>query len=205
MLHLRPHLGAAVVAVALLAAGCGSSSDAPKSAAAPAATTKAAATPAPTATTPAAATPAPAAEPVTSGPAPSRAAYIRRADRVCLLARGVSRRANEVVSKAFSAGQTEQAANAITSYMPLFTQHLQELKALRRPKGDQQILDALIKVMDGQVQALADESTALRQQDTASMQQITKAQQQEVQFAEDLGKQYGFQVCGRSSAAATEG
>jgi hypothetical protein len=203
MLHLRPHLGAAVLAVALLAAGCGSSDagGAAKPAAAPAATTKAAATtpaPAPTTTTPKAA--------ATTGPKPTRAAYIRRADRICLLARGVSRRANEVVTKAFNGGQAGRAADAITSYMPLFTQHLQELKDLPRPAGDQQILDGLIKVMDGQVQALADEATALRTQDTASMQEITKAQQQEVQFAEDLGRQYGFKVCGRSStAAATAG
>jgi hypothetical protein len=203
MLHLRPHLGAAVMAVALLAAGCGSSDDggAGAGAAKPAAaaTTKAAA---PAVTTPTTTTPAAAA----TGPKPTQAAYIRRADRICLLARGVSRRANEVVSKAFAAGQAARAADAITSYMPLFTQHLQQLKDLPRPAGDQQILDGLIKVMDGQVQALADESTALRAQDTASMQQITKAQQQEVQFAEDLGRQYGFKVCGRSSvAAATAG
>jgi hypothetical protein len=196
MLHPRPFCGAVLAAAALAATGCGSSSDgntAPAKAAAPAhaATTQAAA-PAPSTTTKAA----------PSGPAPTQAAYIRRADRVCLLARGVSRRANEVVSKAFNTGQTGRAADAITSYMPLFTQHLQELKALPRPKGNQQILDALLKVMDGQVQALADESAALRQQDSASMQQISKAQQQEVQFAEDLGKQYGFEVCGRSSAAA---
>jgi hypothetical protein len=198
MLHPRPLCGAVLVAAALAAAGCGSSNDASAPTAKVAATTQATpkaaapATPAPATTTPA--TPA--------GPAPTQAAYIRRADRVCLLARGVSRRANEVVSKAFNAGQTARAADAITSYMPLFTQHLQELKALARPKGNQQILDALLKVMDGQVQALADESAALRQQDSASIQQISKAQQQEVQFAEDLGKQYGFAVCGRSSAAA---
>jgi hypothetical protein len=131
----------------------------------------------------------------------TQAAYIRRADRVCLLARGVSRRANEVVSKAFNAGRGDQAADAISSYMPLFTQHLQELKALARPKGDQRVLDALLEVMDGQVRALAAESAALRRQDDASMRQITTAQQQEVQFAETLGKQYGFAVCGRSPAA----
>src|SRR5204862_296795 len=61
-----------------------------------AATTKAAA---PAATTPTTTTPAAAA----TGPKPTQAAYIRRADRICLLARGVSRRANEVVSKAFAA------------------------------------------------------------------------------------------------------
>jgi hypothetical protein len=196
MLHPRPLCGAVLATVALAAAGCGSSSDGNTAPAKAAATTQAA--------TPAAPTPAPATTtPATpTGPAPTQAAYIRRADRVCLLARGVSRRANEVVSKAFNAGQTARAADAITSYMPLFTQHLQELKNLPRPKGNQQVLDALLKVMDGQVQALADESVALRQQDSVSMQQISKAQQEEVQFAEDLGKQYGFAVCGRSSAPA---
>jgi hypothetical protein len=184
----RCHLGAALAALALLTAGCGSSSD---DGAKPASTSAA---------KPAAA--APAAAPAATAAAPSRAGYIRRADRVCLLARGVSRRANEVVQKAFAAGHAGQAADAIDSYMPLFNQHLQQLKDLPRPKGtetDKPILDGLIKVMDGQVQALADESKALRQQDGTAMQQITKAQQQELQFAEDLGRQYGFKVCGRAA------
>jgi hypothetical protein len=195
MLHprRRPHLGAAlaVLVLALSAAGCGGGDDparapAPKAAAAAVDTTAAPAAP-----------PAPAAK---TTAAPSRAQYIRRADQVCLLARGVSRRANEVVSKAFNSGAPARAADAIDSYMPLFTRHLQALKDLPRPataKG-KPVLEGLIKVMDGQVQALADESKALRQQDSAAMQEIAKAQQQEVQFAEDLGRQYGFKVCGRT-------
>jgi hypothetical protein len=188
----RAHLGAACAVLALSIAGCGSSGDAGGGVA------TAARPPAAKAMAPAA--PATAAD-EPSGPAPSRAAYIRRADQVCLLARGVSRRANEVVQKAFGSGSASRAADAIDSYMPLFTQHLGELKALRRPKAtrDQPILDGLIKVMDGQVQALADESKALRRQDSAAMTQIAQAQQQEVKFAEDLGRQYGFKVCGRSA------
>lgn len=201
MLLSRPHLGAVLSAamLAIAVTGCGSSDDgggAKTTAASMPAATTAAAKPATTTASPSAS--APATKPA-SGPAPSQATYIRRADRVCLLARGVSRRANEVVQKAFNAGQVSLAADAIDSYMPLFTQHLQELKELKRPKGDQQVLDGLIKVMDGQVQALADESKALRAGDSATMQEITKAQQQEVQFAETLGKQYGFEVCGRTS------
>jgi hypothetical protein len=185
----RAHLGAACAVLALLTAGCGSSGDAGGGGAVAAAEAPVAKTLAP----------APAAKP--RGPAPSRAAYIRRADQVCLLARGVSRRANEVVQKAFGSGSASRAADAIDSYMPMFTQHLGELKALRRPRAtrDQPILDGLIKVMDGQVQALADEAKALRQQDSAAMTQIAQAQQQEVKFAEDLGRQYGFKVCGRSA------
>jgi hypothetical protein len=185
----RAHLGAACAVLALSIAGCGSSGDGGGGAAI------AAAKP------PAAMAMAPAAPVKPSGPAPSRAAYIRRADQVCLLARGVSRRANEVVQKAFGSGSASRAADAIDSYMPMFTQHLGELKALRRPKAtkDQPILDGLIKVMDGQVQALADESKALRRQDSAAMTQIAQAQQQEVKFADDLGRQYGFKVCGRSA------
>lgn len=53
--------------------------------------------------------------------------------------------------------------------------------------------------MDGQIQALVDESKALRQQDDAAMREITKAQQQEVQYAEELGRRYGFKACGRAS------
>lgn len=130
----------------------------------------------------------------------SRKAYIREADKVCLLARGVSRRANEVVQKAFGSGSATKAAEAIENYMPAFMSHQNALKALPRPSGsDRKILDGLLKVMDGQIQALADESKALRQQDSNAMSQITQAQQQEIQFADDLGRQYGFKVCGRSS------
>ncbi|HWI73469.1 MAG TPA: hypothetical protein VNT55_16040, partial [Baekduia sp.] len=200
MLHprRRPHLGAAfaVFVIALSGAGCGSSSSGDSGAAkAPAAKQAAPAAVATTATPDtAAAAPAPAAT-------LTRAQYIRRADKVCLLARGVSRRANEVVLKAFNSGSPSRAADAIDSYMPLFTQHLKALKDIPLPKStkDKPILEGLIKVMDGQVQALVDESKALRQQDSAAMQEISKAQQQEVQFAEDLGRQYGFKVCGRTS------
>jgi hypothetical protein len=187
----RAHLGAACAVLVLSIAGCGSSSSDDGGGVAAAAKAPAVKAMAPA--------PAPVVKP--AGPAPSRAAYIRRADQVCLLARGVSRRANEVVQKAFGSGSAARAADAIDSYMPMFTRHLGELKALRRPKAadGQPILDGLIKVMDGQVQALADESKALRQQDSTAMAQIAQAQQQEVKFAEDLGRQYGFKVCGRAA------
>lgn len=190
MLHGRRAVGGAVVALVVVVAGCGGSAKEEGQATAAAKPAK-----------PAAATPAkPAAKPLT------RAQYIKRADEVCLLSRGVSRRANEVVAKAFKSGSAEQAAQAIDNYLPAFAAHQRDLKALPRPKSsDRQILDGLIKVMDGQIQALADESKALRQQDSDAMAQISKAQQEEVSFAEELGRQYGFKVCGRSSAAAAAG
>jgi hypothetical protein len=183
----RVHLGVAALAtLAIAVAGCGSDDAAPARDAVAKAPAKTAAA--------ATATPKPAAKVL------SRTEYVREADRVCLLARGVSRRANEVVQKAFGSGSATKAAEAIESYMPAFTSHQNALKALPRPRGgDRKILDGLIKVMDGQIQALADESKALRQQDSNAMSQITQAQQQEIQFADDLGRQYGFKVCGRSS------
>jgi hypothetical protein len=189
MLHPRPTLGVALASIALLAAGCGGGSSGDDDPAAPIAKKPATAV-ATTATTAA----KPAAAP------PTRAAYIRRADKVCLLARGVSRRANEVVTKAFNSGSATRAADAIDNYTPLYAQHLKAFKDIPRPTTkDGPILDGLIKVMDGQIQALVDESKALRQQDNVAMQEITKAQQQEVQYAEELGRQYGFRVCGRTS------
>ncbi len=186
VLHPRGWVGVGAAVVALAVAGCGGGDDdgassAPVKKAAPAARTQA---------------PAQAQAPAKSL---SRAEYIRQADKVCLLARGVSRRANEVVQKAFSSGSAEQAAQAIDNYVPLFAEHQETLKALPRPRRDRKVLDGLIKVMDGQIQALRDESVALRQQDSDAMAQITKAQQDEVRYAEDLGHQYGFRVCGRTS------
>ncbi|HMJ34679.1 MAG TPA: hypothetical protein VK501_12250 [Baekduia sp.] len=185
-MHARPVLGALVAAALLLASGCGSSGgdDGAKPAAA--------------APKPAAAAPATPEVAAPTGPAPTKAAYVRRADRVCLEARGLSQRANEAVTKAFAAKQPTAAADAIDRYMPIFATHIETLKGLRRPKGDQKILAGLIKVMDSQVKALADESKALRDQDDALLQQIGAAQQQELSFAEELGKQYGFKVCGRA-------
>jgi hypothetical protein len=197
MLHARPVLGAVLTAAAIAAAGCGSSSSGDDHAAAPAKTT-AKATPAPAAAAPstdgAAATP--------SGPRPTKATYVRRADNVCRAARRVSRSANSVVGKAFQEGDAARAADAIDNYTPLFAAQMTRLKALRQPRNtgtDKKVLAGLLKVMDGQVQALRDEATALRQQDNLTLQDITKAQQQELVFAEQLGKQYGFKVCGRSS------
>jgi hypothetical protein len=195
MSHVRPLLGAALTAAALAAAGCGSSSSGGDHAAAPAKTTAAAAP-----------APAPAADGAVAeaqaGPRPSKATFVRRADKVCRAASDVARSANAVVGKAFQAGDTGRAADAIDSYTPLFTAQMTKLKALRRPKHagtDGKVLAGLIKVMDGQVRALRAESTALRQQDQDALQQIAKAQQQERVFAEELGKQYGFRVCGRAA------
>jgi hypothetical protein len=194
MLHprRRAQIGAAVAALSIVVAGCGGGEDGK-----PVVKGEAAQVAAPA--------PAKSAAPATDAPAAaklSRAEYIERADKVCLLARGVSRRANEVVQKAFGSGSAAKAAEAIDNYVPLFAQHQRELKDLPRPAGaDRKVLDGLIKVMDGQIQALSDESKALRQQDQDAMAQITEAQQQEVQFAEELGRQYGFRVCGRTSGA----
>jgi hypothetical protein len=203
MLHRRRAVVGAVVVVlsSISVMGCGDGGDGKTTAAAPAkapATTKAPASKV-TATAP-----APAAAPAERL---TRAEYIKRADKVCLLSRGVSRRANEVVQKAFNSGSAAKAADAIDAYMPAFTAHQRDLKAIPKPKtkaDDAQVLNGLIKVMDGQIQALSDESKALRQQDQQAMAQITKAQQQEVQFAEELGRQYGFKVCGRTPSAAAQ-
>jgi hypothetical protein len=196
MLHprRRAQVGAAVAALSIVVAGCGGGEDG-KPVVKGEAAQVAAPAPAKSATA-TDATAAPAAAKL------SRAEYIERADKVCLLARGVSRRANEVVQKAFGSGSAAKAAEAIDDYVPLFAQHQRELKDLPRPAGaDRKVLDGLIKVMDGQIQALSDESKALRRQDQDAMAQITEAQQQEVQFAEELGRQYGFRVCGRTSGA----
>jgi hypothetical protein len=185
MSHARPLVGA-LVAAALLTAGCGSSSKDE-----PAKPAKAAAA--------APAAPSAAVEPAQTGPVPTRAVYVQRADRVCRQARGVSQRANELVQKAFASQDSAGAADAIDHYMPLFSQHVAELKALRQPTGDQKILRGLIKVMDAQVQALIQESKALRDQDSVQLQQIGASQQQSLAFAEELAKQYGFRVCGRGA------
>jgi hypothetical protein len=196
MLHVRPFLGAVLTAAAIAAAGCGSSSGGDDDKAAAPAKTTAAAKAAPAAPS------TPAAAPAATGPRPSKATYVRRADKVCRAAREVARSANSVVGKAFQAGDAAKAADAIDNYTPLFAAQMTKLKALRQPRHagtDEKVLAGLIKVMDGQVQALRDEATALRQQDNLALQDITKAQQQELQFAEQLGKQYGFRVCGRAA------
>jgi hypothetical protein len=184
MTHLRPLL-VALAATALLAAGCGSSGDDPGPAAAPATT----------AAKPKAAAPA-AAEPA----APlSKAAYVRRADRLCREARGISRRANVLVQKAYAANQAVKAAQTVEQYTPIFSAKIGELKALPRPRRDRRVLDGLIKVMDAQVTALTATAKALRDENASALQQIGAEQQQELQFAEALGKRYGFRVCGRAA------
>ncbi len=187
MLDGRRARSGAVVALVVVVAGCGGAANKEEQGSRAAAVTQAPAMPAP----------AKKAAPVKP---PTRAQYVKRADRVCLLARGLSRRANEVVGKAFASGSAEQAAQAIDNYIPAFAAHQRDLKALPRPETkDRPILDGLIKVMDGQVQALVDESAALRRQDADAMAQITRAQKQEVSYAEELGRQYGFKVCGRAA------
>jgi len=182
MPHARPLLAAVAALGAIAAAGCGSSGD------------DHGATTAAKASAPASTSAAPA-----TGSRPTRAAYVRQADAVCRAARDVSRSANTVVSKAFQSGDRAAAAEAIDNYAPLFTRRVDDLKALPRPTGDAKVLTGLIKVMDGQVKALRAESVALRQQDDAALQRIGTVQQKELEFAEVLGKHYGFKVCGRAT------
>jgi hypothetical protein len=178
----RPLLGAlAATALAVAVAACGGAShDAttPQAAAKPAA---------PVAATPAAPT----------GPAPTKAAYVTRADSVCRDARGISRRANAVVLKAYQANQAGAAADAIDHYVPVFAAKIAELHALRRPQGDAKVLNGLLRVMDAEVTSLSATSRALRADDGAQLQQLGKLQQRAQQYADALGKQYGFKVCGR--------
>src|SRR4051812_558870 len=98
--HARAPFGAVLIVAVLAVAGCGSSSpqdDKPPAAAATTATTAAKPAPAPAAQT---------------GPAPSKAVYVRRADKVCRDAREVSQSANTVVQKAFAAKDLNKAAEA---------------------------------------------------------------------------------------------
>jgi hypothetical protein len=110
MQHGRRARRGAVVVVSVVVAGCGGGS----------AKEEQAPVKAPVVTTAA----APQVAPVK---ALSRATFIKRADRVCLLSRGVSRRANEVVAKAFGSGSSSKAAQAIENYLPLFADHQREL------------------------------------------------------------------------------
>lgn len=186
--HARVFLAVALIGTALAGAGCGSSSSS-KADAAPAATA-AAKTPATTTTT----TPAQA-----TGPRPTKAAYVRRADGVCRHAQAISQSANSAIRRAFAAKDPNKAADAIDKFRPHFAARITELKALRRPAADAHVLEGLMKVMDIQVQALVAESTALRMKDNAQLQRIAQTQQQEQQYAETLGMAYGFKVCGRAA------
>ncbi len=108
LLGRRARGGALVVLLVVVVAGCGggSAKEPEQAGRAPVATT-----PVPAAK----AAPTPAAKAAPAKPL-SRASYIKRADAVCLLARGVSRRANEVVAQAFRSSSAEQAAQAIDNY-----------------------------------------------------------------------------------------
>jgi hypothetical protein len=179
----RPLLGVLAVA-ALLVAGCGSSGDDAK----PAAAAAKAATPKPAAAMPAA-----------TAARPTRAAYTRSADKVCRAARRISVEANTAVQRAYAAKQSTAAADAIEHYGPLYAEKIKELQALPRPVARAKVLTAFMKVLDAQVTALTGTATAMRTADSAALKQLSEFQVQTKQYAETLGKQYGFTVCGRAA------
>jgi hypothetical protein len=178
MTHPRLLVGT-LAASALLAAGCGSSGSTPTKNASPAA-----------------------AKPATGSakPAPSKAVYVREADGVCRKAMRISRRANAAVSKAYAQHAVGRAADVIDQYTPQYAAQITELESLARPARDAQVLKGLLKVMDAQVTALTATSKALRTHNTGALNQIGAMQRQALQYAEALGKRYGFKVCGRASA-----
>jgi hypothetical protein len=183
MFHPRTLLGALAVST-LVATGCGSSSN-------DAASTK----PAPA--KPAAAAPAKPA--VATGPAPTKAEYVRKADRICRTAAGISSRANAQVKKAYAAKQVAAAAAVVERYTPLYAAEVHKFEVLRQPKKDTKLLGALVKLMKSQVTALNGTATALRQDDGKTLQQIISFQTQSREYAKTLATQYGFRVCGQVS------
>jgi hypothetical protein len=185
MSRIRPVLGAFGAVVVLAAAGCGGSSDDDpqiKKAAQPATTT--------TAAQPAAKKPA--------GPAPSKAAYIKRADRICLQASKISAKANAAFNKAITKRQPVQAAEAIDRYTPAYEAKINQVHDLRQPAHVDKILTSLHKLLDVEVQALKAESLAIRNNDAQRIAQIGQAQSKAKEFADTLAMKYGFKVCGRS-------
>jgi hypothetical protein len=178
----RPVLGA-LAAASLLAAGCGSSGhDASSKAPAPA--------------KPAA---APAAKPAAPSGKLKKAEYVRQADNICREAQTISKNANVAVTKAFNSGKASDAAAAIDQFTPAFTDKMKELHALQPPSTKNVALVNLLQVMDAQLEALSVESAALRQGDQKTLKHLAQTQQKATIAAEQLGKRYGFKVCGRTS------
>ncbi|HEU4976522.1 MAG TPA: hypothetical protein VFT50_15630 [Baekduia sp.] len=180
MTHARLALGA-LGAAALLAAGCGSSSDDVAKPAAKPSTQAAKQAPAPSA-------------PV--GHAPSKAAYVHRADALCRDASAIGQRANAAVQKALAAGSSEDAAGAIDQFIPAYEAKVEKLKTLPQPVGEEQILGAFMKVMDGQVATIKAEAHAFHANDSAMLQRAQAARAQTLDFAGTLAKGFGFRVCG---------
>lgn len=185
MTHARLVLGA-LGATALLAVGCGSSSE------------ESADTTAATSTQAAETVPAAAPVPSQDGKAPSKAQYVRRADAICREANAVGKRANAEVQRAVEARDREAAAAAIERYAPDFEAKVNEVAELRQPDKDQRILQGLIKVMQAQVGAFKTEAQALRRNDDAMVQRVLETQKKSREYAETLASTYGFEVCGRA-------
>lgn len=185
MTHARLVLGA-LGAAAVLATGCGSSSD------------DAADTTAATATQTAQTVPAAAPVPSQDGKAPSKAEYVRRADAVCREANAIGRRANTEVQRAVAARDRNAAAAAIERYTPDFEAKVNEVAELRQPDKDKRVLQGLIKVMQTQVGAFKTEAQALRRNDDAMIQRVLETQKKSREYADTLAGAYGFQVCGRA-------
>jgi hypothetical protein len=176
MTHGRSIILAAAAATALLTAGCGGGDDGGGKAAA--------AKPASAA--------APAPKPLT------KSQYLAKADALCRDARAIGTKANTAVRKAFAAKNAKAAADAIDKYGPSFAGKIVALHKLPQPKGDEAELQQLLNLMDTQVKAFVLESTALRKGDQKRLSELAQAQRDAVSAADELGRQYGFQVCGRS-------
>jgi hypothetical protein len=175
MTHGRSMILAATAATALLTAGCGGSDGGGGKAAASKPASAAATAPKPL----------------------TKSEYLAKADALCRDARAIGTKANDAVRKAFAAKDAKGAADAIDKYGPSFARKIVALHKLPQPKGDEAQLQQLLNLMDAQVKAFVLESTALRKGDQKRLTDLAQAQRDAVSAAEELGRKYGFRVCGR--------
>jgi hypothetical protein len=130
---------------------------------------------------------------------PSKPEYVRSADRVCSQVRVLLNAANVELAKAFNDKKAGGAADTLDKFTPKYSAKVDELRKLPRPQGDAATVDGLLRVMGTQIDTLKRESVALRANDSKTLEALGKVQKKAFTDAERLGKQYGFQVCGRSA------
>jgi hypothetical protein len=120
---------------------------------------------------------------------PSKETYIKEADAICARS---DRETDEIFNNAFedpADPQPEEAQEALKAALPVVKEDLEELKALEKPKDDEDEIDAIWTAIDEGIATLEEASA-----DPATS--LTALTSEPFAAGEKLAGDYGMDDCG---------
>ena len=124
----------------------------------------------------------------------SKASYITRADEIC---RSYEKRSRAVEDRLEAGGSVsiEEAVKGWTEIRNLAERSQVHLRALQRPRGDEQVLARMFAAWDRGTGLVSDGISALRNGDAAQVEVIQRHIDAQMAKGNEIAADYGFKTC----------